>query len=281
MLSHIEALVGGVDNHRVLEQPVVLKILNHTAHIAVNGVNHAPVVVHVALVFPFGQCLSREVRLLEFTDDGVVVGIPLRALRRCHAHVVGASPFFQQFVVGMDLVLMVGHLQVVDDIHILDDAHLLFLCGESSLIVVVEVVGQGINHVVIKVEVAGVRVPDAVRSLVVEQETEGLRLVALVAHPVYGEVGDDVGDVSLSLYFLAIVDERRIIVVALSGQDVPVVEAGGIARQMPFAHDASLVAGLLQQLWEGLLAAVEGTRVVGESVFMAVLAGEQTGARGA
>ena len=49
---------------------------------------------------------------------------------------------------------------------------------------------------------------------------------------------------------------------------------------MPLADDGGLVAGLAQKLGEGLLAAVEGAGVIGESVLVAVLAGEQAGPAG-
>ena len=279
VLAHVEPLVGGVDNHRVVEHVVVLEILDDAPHIAVDGVDHAHVVVHVALVFPLGKLLAGKVLLLEFSDDGVVVGVPLGALRGRHAHVVGATPLFERLVGRVDLVLVVGHLEVVDHVHILDDAHFLLLGRQAPLIVVVEIVGKRIGHVVVEVEVARVGTPHAVGGLVVEEQAEGLRLVALVAHPVYGQVGDDVGHVALSLHGLSIVDEGGIVVVALTGEDVPIVEACWVAGEVPLADDAGFVAGLLQQFWKGLLAAVKSARVVGEPILVAVLAREQTGSR--
>ena len=248
--------------------------------------DHAHVVVHVALVFPLGKLLAGKVLLLEFSDDGVVVGVPLSALRGRHAHVVGATPLFERLVGRVDLVLVVGHLErqrddgaVFQDVHILDDAHFLLLGRQAPLIVVVEIVGKRIGHVVVEVEVARVGTPHAVGGLVVEEQAEGLRLVALVAHPVYGQVGDDVGHVALSLHGLSIVDEGGIVVVALPREDVPIVEACWVAGEVPLSDDAGFVAGLLQQFWKGLLVAVKGARVVGEPILVAVLAREQTGSR--
>ena len=40
--------------------------------------------------------------------------------------------------------------------------------------------------------------------------------------PVEGELGDDVGDVTLVLHALAVADHRRVVVDALPRQDVPV-----------------------------------------------------------
>ena len=50
----------------------------------------------------------------------------------------------------MDLVLFIGHLIIVDKVHILDDAHLLLLSSKSSSIVIIEGFRQRIGHVVIK-----------------------------------------------------------------------------------------------------------------------------------
>jgi hypothetical protein len=110
--------------------------------------------------------------------------------------------------------------------------------------------------------------------------TEGLGFVA-VLEPFDGEIGDEVGGVALVLDLLAVADHRRVVVDALAREDVPVVEAGGVADQVPFADDGGLVAGLLQQLGEGLLRAVEAVAVVVEAVQVAVFAGLDDGAAGA
>ena len=49
---------------------------------------------------------------------------------------------------------------------------------------------------------------------------------------------------------------------------------------MPFPYNCSLIAGLLQQLRECLLAAVKTFRIVGKAILMAMLARQQTGTTG-
>ena len=276
MLAHIEALVGRIDDECVVEQSFLAQIVDDPAHVAVYRVNHPHVVVHVTLVFPFGQCLARQARLFEPLDDRVVVAVPLRTLRRRHALVVGASHGLQ-LLVGVDFVLMVGHFVVVDDIHILHDIHLLLGGGASSLVVVVEVGRQGVHFIVVKVEVARVGTPHPVGRLVVHEQAEGLVGVAPVVHPVDGQVGDDVGHVSRPPQLSAVADEVGVVVVALSDEDVPVVEARWQRREVPLADHRRLVAGLLEQLREGLLAAVERLRIVGEAVGVAVFARQHAG----
>ena len=115
---------------------------------------------------------------------------------------------------------------------------------------------------------------------VVQQQAERFLGIALVLEPVEGQVGGDVGGVAGDDAALAVIYKGGVVVLALSDEDVPVVEAGGVGGQVPLADDSGFVAGLAQELWEGLLAAVEGAGVVGESVLVAVLAGEQAGPAG-
>ena len=66
------------------------------------------------------------------------------------------------------------------------------------------------------------------------------------------EIGDDVGDVATRVGLLAHRRvEHRIDVGALSRQDLPAVEARGIAAQVPLADHTGVVAARLQQLRDG------------------------------
>ena len=132
----------------------------------------------------------------------------------------------------------------------------------------------GILAIVVPAEVPQRRRPFAMRSLVLAHQQERFRLVA-VLQPLDRQVGDDVGHVARVLHLLAVPDHRRVVVHALPRQDVPVIEAGRIADQMPFADQGRRVAGLLQQLGKRLLRAVEtAVAVVVEAVDVRVLAGQ-------
>ena len=63
---------------------------------------------------------------------------------------------------------------------------------------------------------------------------------------------------------------------ALAGQDLPSVEAGGIAAKVPFADHAGVVAGGLKQLRHRSLRAVEAVED-GDSVPVGVCAGQHGG----
>ena len=51
-------------------------------------------------------------------------------------------------------------------------------------------------------------------------------------------------------------------------------ESCGLTDEVPFADKRRLVAGLLQQFWEGELRAVESTSVINEAIQVAVFTGE-------
>ena len=116
----------------------------------------------------------------------------------------------------------------------------------------------------------------------VDEEAEGLILVALVLHPVDALVGNEVGQVTFLRDGIVLhSDEARIVIVTLAGQDFPIVEASGQAFEVPLADNGRLVARLLEELGHGLLRAVEHAgRVVREAVGVAVLARNHAGTAG-
>ena len=56
------------------------KIVDNPAHVAVYAMDNAHVVVHVALILPFGKCFSRKFVFLKLLDNGVVMLVPLFSL---------------------------------------------------------------------------------------------------------------------------------------------------------------------------------------------------------
>jgi len=277
VFTHVESLVGSIDNHGVVQQVLFFQVVQQAADVAVNGCDDTQIVTHVLLVFPFGQCFSCQFGFLELLDDGVIVCIPCRFLSRIHtAFIIHFASPLGIYATG-NFIFLVGHFQVINDVHVLVDAHFLLLCGQSSFIVVVEVVRQRESLVCKEFEVTSVRHPGAVRSLVVEEHTERLVLIA-VFYPVDGLVGDDVGGIAFHLCAFAVhLDEGRVIIVALSRQDFPMVESLRIAYEVPLANHRCLIAVLLKEFRESQLVAVEGGRVVDEPVGVAVLSGEHAG----
>ena len=121
------------------------------------------------------------------------------------------------------------------------------------------------------------RLPRPVRRLVVHHQEE-----RLVARPrleeVERQVGDDVGGVAARVGLLAGRRvEHRIDVGALAGQDLPAIEAGRIAAEVPLADHAGVVAALLQQPRHRHARAVEAVEHR-HAVEVRVLAGEDRGA---
>ncbi len=120
----------------------------------------------------------------------------------------------------------------------------------------------------------GVGHPVAMGRFMMEEHREGPVPIAAL-EPVQGVVRDQVGDIARPAPALAHGDEIRIVIVPLVGQDAPMIEARGIALEMPFAEQRRLVAGFLQELGKRRLPAVEDRGVVDDAVAMAVLAGQQ------
>ena len=89
-----------------------------------------------------------------------------------------------------------------------------------------------------------------------------------------GEVGDHVGHIAARVPPLAGRRvEHRIRVRALPGKDLPPIEPGRIASQVPLPDHARVVAGLLEQLRHRHARAVEAVEH-GHAVQMRVLAGQ-------
>ena len=75
------------------------------------------------------------------------------------------------------------------------------------------------------------------------------------------------------LNLLAVVEHGRVVIEALPGKDMPIIEASWIGYQMPLTDNRGLVTHLLQKFGEGLLATIESpTVVIKETIEMAVLA---------
>ena len=241
--------------------------------------DHPAVIVHVALVFPFRQLLTRAFLRLEIRDDRIIIGIPSRLLCRIHIRIEMATVPLQ-IGIGMNLILLIGHLEVVNNIHILDNTHLLRCRCRPTRILIIEIFRKREGHIVVKPQVAGVGHPSAMRGLVMQQEAEGFILVSLVAEPIQRQVGRDVGGIAFDLPLLAIVYEGRIVVIALADQDVPVIKASRVGGQVPLPDHRRLVTRLAQQFREGLLRAIEGMRVVDEAILVAMLTRQHTGPTG-
>ena len=127
--------------------------------------------------------------------------------------------------------------------------------------------------------VFGARLPGPVRRLVVHHQEERL-VPGPLLDELDGEIGDDVGRVAACIRLLARRRvEHRVPVGALAGQDLPAIEADGIAAEMPFADHAGVIARLLQQARDRHARAVEAVED-GNAVEVRVLPGQDRGAAG-
>ena len=117
------------------------------------------------------------------------------------------------------------HLQVINHIHVLHDAHFLSGSRFTSLIVIKEVIRQREGLVFIQGQITSICHPVAMDSLVVNEQAERLLVITLVFHPVDGIIGNDVGYVTVLLNGIILLrNEIRIIVIPLSRHNLPVIK---------------------------------------------------------
>ena len=215
--------------------------------------------VHEALVVP--AVVAEEEALVGGVDhDGVFGQALLIEPAQQAADVVVDTGDDAQVVLDVALVgpaAQLGLGQVVGNFsldvavaHVHADAHLGCGRGGGALaVVVLQRVGLRHHFVQEQMRVFFVRLPGAVRRLVVAHQHEGPLAVEAI-QPVQAHVGDDVrhvaGHDALLTAVRAVKNEGRVVIEALAGQDGPVVEAGRAvlrpAAQVPLAEDAGLPA---------------------------------------
>jgi len=282
VLAEVEALIRGVDDDGVFSLAAFVEIVEHATDVLIDGADTGEVVLEVTLVFPLREILVAHGR--ECGDEGIALrGVGLvesfLLLRGHPCELAVRDPGFEAGIGGL-----AGQEHVIAPVEMLGDLHLLLRERRDAVLVVVEKRwrlrdGDAIEEIV----VAGSGHPVAVRGFLLAHQDEGLGLVLAAFEPGYGLVGYDVGHVSGEAFRGAVhLDEVRVVVVSLAREDFPVVEAGGVGDQVPFPDDRSFIAGLPEELREGLLCAVEtAVGVIHITVQMGVLAGQDRGAGGA
>ena len=71
MLSEVKALIGGVNDDRILSESIFVEVVEHSAHAFIDCFHGGKVVLHVALVFPAHDVLVAHGR--EFLEEGFVL----------------------------------------------------------------------------------------------------------------------------------------------------------------------------------------------------------------
>ena len=133
VFAHIETLVGSINHQCIIHHPFFFQIIQHTSHVVIQWFHHLQVVTDISLEFPFCQVFSFEVPLVEILCNGFVKVFKLFAFFRIHPvqHIFVAffqTRFFSVF----------QQLQVVCQVHILQDTHFLSCSSRTSFIVIIE-----------------------------------------------------------------------------------------------------------------------------------------------
>ena len=205
--------------------------------------------------------------------------VPNSLLFRIQSIIHISARFFQSRC-GMDLILLVRHLQVIHQIHILYNAHFLLGCRNSAFIFIIEVLWHRISYIIIQVKVTKIRHPGTMRRLMMNKKTEWFTLVPDAVHPIYCQICHNIGSIAFPLYPFTIFNKFRIIIIPLSYQDVPIIKSGRFRYQMPFTDHSSLIAISLKQFRESLLVTVKCGGIIRKSIGMTMFTGQHTGTAG-
>jgi len=87
-----------------------------------------------------------------------------------------------------------------------------------------------------------------------------------IFEPVDAEIGYKVRNITGVLFRNSHLNKFGIVVNSLAGQDIPVVKAGRVSSEVPFADYCGFIARLLQEFREGLLGAVKAQVVLDYTV---------------
>ena len=265
VLAHVEALVGGVYNHCVVGESVLVEIVEHTAHALVNACYHGHIVADVNLILPVVEVFALELRLEQTTVAWKIVASPSRALFGSHAVDFAHESVVRILTVGVVEVEHFRHFEVLLPTHVARNRHLLRANGRAARsIVVVEVLWHRELHVVVHAEIFQICLPVAVLDEVESMVGGEVCRIALL----HDELVVGVGATILRVPVLSLVVVHMIIVEALR-----------VASHVPLAHNGCLIASLLQQFGEKRARGVDALAQLALSVLMTVLTGHKAGAR--
>ena len=187
--------------------------------------------------------------------------------------------FFGRSVVtagaGLRTVVLLVELQILREPHV-GDTHVLSRCCRPSIVIIVERSRHGKLAAFEEIEMSWLGHPVPMRRFVLIEKSERFGSVAAL-EIIQREIRDEIGDVAFVLDLGSVLDEHRIVVVALVYEDPPLVETGRVRLQMPLPHDGRLVAGRLQQLGQRDLAAVERVAVIPKTIRVTVFPRQQDG----
>ena len=240
--------------------------------------NDGEVVAQVGLVLPLHQCAAGEAVALEAVvavAEVLFVGLSLIGIQ--------ATIFSNGPAEAVDRASQRVYFQVEGQFHILINRHLLCVGGRATgCIIVPHGLGQGELGVVVHAQILHIRKPAAMRCLVVNEQTERLRCVAMVEE-VNGVVGDEIGGIAFLTDILPVRGrtlELRIPIGALVVEHMITIEALRLAHEVPLANHAGLVACLLEQFREEGARGVDAFEQHLLSVLMAVETRDEAGTAG-
>ena len=115
-------------------------------------------------------------------------------------------------------------------------------------------------------------------SLMMQEYSKRFGLISLILQPIYSYVGNQISNISLSLYCIIIhTNKIRIIIIALTGKNFPIIKSRRQTFKMPLTHQCCLVSGFSEKFRHCLLRRVKNTSgIIGESICMTVFSRNHT-----
>ena len=105
-----------------------------------------------------------------------------------------------------------------------------------------------------------------------EEQQKWFFCISSIFHPIQGLIGNNISGISLNGDPSFIGNKIRIVILALSGQDLELIDPFGIIAKMEFPKHGCLVSSLLKQLRKGDLGGIEGESIVDLPMHVTVLA---------
>ena len=179
VFAHIKTLVRGINHQCIVQHIFLFQVIQYAPYIIVQRLNYFCIITHIALIFPFGEFFTFQVTFIKIFNDRRIKCVESFTVISVHTFYVAQIALFQWGVFAL-----FQHLQVVNQVHILEYAHFLRSGGRAAFIIIIEVIGQRECLVFVEGKVFYFTQPVAMNGFMMNKKTERFFLVPPVFHPI-------------------------------------------------------------------------------------------------
>ena len=115
------------------------------------------------------------------------------------------------------------HFKIINDVLVFINTHILLRVSRTTFVIIKKIVRKFKRFVFIGIQMCGIGHPVAVDSLVVNEKTKRLILVALLLEPTQTQIGNDIGHIPIVLCATVGCDENGIVIISLTGKNLSMV----------------------------------------------------------